>query len=658
MSGETRDDLDDYVAECDEHVSAARRLLLDLEATREVASADTEQIDGLFRAFHTIKGLSGMVGAKVAEDAAHRLEAYLGAVRKGQILFTDRGVDALLEGLAIIEVAVDAFRTGKDAPDLSSFADLLGQLLPDRPSAKTKACIDPASSPRPDQLSADRHAKLEAALSRGECAWRVTFTPSAALAERGVNVNNVRERLQLTGAILRAEPAPASNGGIQFTFLVVGPKDADFSSLIADGSTVEPYEGLLAAGPTGPSARAGATIVPSNLVRVDLGRLDELMRGVGELVLSRSRLEMHLARLVKHLTPGDRRELEEVSQLIERQLRDLREGIMRVRMVPVRELFSRMRLVVRDLTQQTGKEVDLVVTGEETEIDKYLVERMTEPLLHLVRNAVSHGLETTAERTGQGKSPRGRLDLRASAPGGTIVLEIEDDGRGVQVNDVFARARAAGLIAADAPVDPAAVLDLICTPGFSTRDEADRASGRGVGMDIVRRMVESVGGSLALDSKPGLGTRITARLPLTLVVAEVLTLAVGTQVYAIPRGAVREVLSIEPGSTTLLQNNELVRYRGRVLPLLWLGELLHAARPCGSFVALVIGDGAASLALGADRAIGLREVVVRALADPLVQVPGVGGATELGDGRPILILDPVGIARQGRLRIKPSTLRN
>jgi two-component system chemotaxis sensor kinase CheA len=658
VTDHAHDDLDDYVAECDEHLSAARRTLLDLEATRNVASADREQVDALFRAFHTVKGLSGMVGARAAEEVAHGLEAYLGAVRKGQVTLTERGVDVLLEGIALVETAVNAVHGGQSAPDTSAVAAQIAALLPVHPTTPNEPPASTIDSPQAGVLPPDRKAKLAAGLARGERAWQITFTPSPALAQRGINVNGVRERLQAGGTILHAEPAPIPGGGIQFTFLVIGPADFDFSAFVDDGIAVTPYEPPTASVTPLTSRQAGASLAQANLVRVDLSRLDDLMRGVGELVLSRSRLESNLARVSRYLPPGDRRELEETTQLIERQLRGLREGLMRVRMVPVRELFSRMRLVVRDLTRESDKQVDLVVMGEETEIDKFLGERMSDPLLHLVRNAVSHGLEPAAKRVASGKPARGRLTLRASAPGGTIVLEVEDDGRGIDVDAVFARARATGLIAADAPADPAAVLDLICTPGFSTRAEADRTSGRGVGMDVVRRMVEGIGGSLALHTRPGLGTRITARLPLTLVVADVLTLAVGDQLYAIPQTAVREVLPVEPGSTTILPTSELIRYRGGVLPLLRLGELFKAARPPGAFVALVVGEGAAMLALAADRAVGLREVVVRALADPLVQVPGISGATELGDGRPILILDPAGLVRQGRLRNTTAAARS
>ncbi|HUR53162.1 MAG TPA: chemotaxis protein CheW, partial [Gemmataceae bacterium] len=397
-------------------------------------------------------------------------------------------------------------------------------------------------------------------------------------------------------------------------------------------------------------APRSVSLASASLVRVDLGRLDELMRTVGELVITRARLDNGLARVAPSLPAAEGRELRETSLALERQLRDLREGVMRVRLVPIRDVFGRMRFVVRDLAHDTGREIDLHLSGENTEVDKFVVERLADPLLHLIRNAVSHGLEPPAERVVTGKPARGRIDLRAAAAGGAIVIEVEDDGRGIDPDRVFAQARAAGLVAPDAPVDPAGVLDLLCAPGFSTRDDTDRASGRGVGMDVVARAVEDLGGTLALSTVVGKGSRFTARVPLTLAIADALVVTVGGQTYAVPQTAVREVVEVGPGATTALENNELLPHRGVVLPLLRLSDVFGVPRPAGPFVALVVGDGAATVAVAADRVLGLREVVVRPLADPLVQVVGVGGATELGDGRAVLILDAAGLARYARGR--------
>jgi two-component system, chemotaxis family, sensor kinase CheA len=652
------EDFDDFVVECDEHLAAARKSLLDLESAKDLESIGRGPLDALFRAFHTIKGLSGMVGVQEAESAAHLLETYLAAAREGDVPLTEDGVDALLSGVDVIEIAVGTFRRGEKGPDIKPLAARFAALTPERankgervgdaPSIVTEAEAEEHSKAPP--LSPEKELRLEAALHRGERAWWVTFTPSPELAGRGVNVGMVRGRLQADGEIIHAEPI-ASTGGVRFRFLVAAKADAHIHNWENDGLVAEPYhQASRQETPAVVSPRPAVGTQPTNLVRVDLRRLDDLMGTVGELVLSRARLEEGLARVAGRLTTQDRRDLDETAQTIERQLRDLREEVMRVRMVPVRDLFARMRLVVRDLTRETGKELELTVHGEETEVDKFVVERLADPLLHLVRNAVSHGIERVEERTESGKQSKGRLTLRAATAGGMIVLEVEDDGRGVDPEEVFARAKSLGVVAPDAPVEAAALLDVLCTPGFSTREEADRGSGRGVGMDVVRLAMEGLGGTLTLDSRPGVGSRFTTRLPLTLAIADVVTVAVGAQIYAIPKTAVREVIPIEAGTTTRLENNELVRFRGRAIPLLRLGDLFGASRPAGSFVALVIGEESTALALGADRAIGLREVVVRALSDPLVQAPGVGGATELGDGRPILILDPAGLSRLARRR--------
>ena len=641
-------DLPEYVAECDEHLSAARRTLLDLEA--DPARLGRDQLDALFRAFHSLKGLSGMVGVREAEQLAHHLETYLGAVRKGHVPLTPAGVEALLDGVQAIESVIAARRDGRPPPPADALVARFAGLVPPAPETRPLASEPDAAEPAPVEspLPPDKRARLDAALRHGARAWRVRFVPSAERAAAGVTVNTVRDRLQAAGEIIHAEPAVLPGGGIAFTFLVAAPGDQFPTELAADGLAVEPYQAAgLPAGPAGPTA---APLTPTSLVRVDLGRLDDLMRTVGELVITRARLDNGLGRVAAALPARERRELEETSRTMERQLRELRDGVMRVRLVPVRDVFGRMRLVVRDLARDAGKDIDLHLAGEETEVDKFVVERLADPLLHLVRNAVSHGLEPPAERVAAGKPARGRLDLRAAAAGGAIRIEVEDDGRGIDPERVFARARAAGLVAPDAPADPAAILDLICTPGFSTRETPDRASGRGVGMDVVRRAVEELGGSLSLSTRPGAGTRFTARLPLTLAIADALILRVAGGTYAVPQAAVREVIQVDPGTTVRLENNELVRHHGGILPLVRLSDVLGGDRPAGPFPALVAGEGGGSVALGADRVLGLREIVVRPLADPLVQVPGLAGATELGDGRPVLIIDPVGLARYARAR--------
>ncbi len=276
---------------------------------------------------------------------------------------------------------------------------------------------------------------------------------------------------------------------------------------------------------------------------------------------------------------------------------------------------------------------------------------MTDPLLHLVRNAISHGIESCADRLQAGKPAAATISLRAVAHGETIMIEVEDDGRGIDLAEVTRRARAGGLIPRNAEVDESNMLDTIRLPHFSTRDEADRGSGRGVGMAIVKTAVEQLGGSLGVETRLGLGTRFHVQLPLTLAIADALLVQVGTQRYAVPQAAVREVASLVGARLSNLENSEVMSHRGAVVPLVRLAKLFHVpsaaeTRACVLFV----GEGARAIAIVVDQVLGLHEVVVRPLADPLVRTPGLSGATELGDGRAVLILDVLAIGRLARRR--------
>jgi two-component system chemotaxis sensor kinase CheA len=336
--------------------------------------------------------------------------------------------------------------------------------------------------------------------------------------------------------------------------------------------------------------------------------------------------------------------LAETNVVMERQLRQLREGVTRIRLVPVGEVFERLRFTARDAIRESGKQVRLVFHGQSTEIDKVVVDRMLEPLLHLVRNAVSHGIEPPGARTAAGKPAEGVLTLRAHASGDRIRIVVEDDGAGIDVAAVATRARERGLLAADTPLTDEHLLDVLCLPGFSTRDEADRTSGRGVGMDVVRSAVRALSGELSVESVAGRGTCFTIELPLTLMILDALLVDVGGQQMAVPQPALREVMQADVASIVTFENNEVVRYRDGVLPIVHLARLFgFPASNAAKCYLLVVGSEASPMGLRVDRLIGLREIVVHPVADPLVAMPGVAGATDLGNGRVSLILDPVAL---------------
>jgi two-component system chemotaxis sensor kinase CheA len=292
--------------------------------------------------------------------------------------------------------------------------------------------------------------------------------------------------------------------------------------------------------------------------------------------------------------------------------------------VPVGEIFRRMPFVVRDLARSMGKRVELQLLGQGTEIDKYVIERMMDPVLHLVRNSVTHGIETPEERIAAGKSPEGILTLSASTAGDVVTIEIADDGRGIDAEAVAARARSVG-IPVPAQLDAAALLAIICSPGFSTREESDRGAGRGVGMGVVKTTAEQLSGTVSLETQPGAGTRFTISLPLTLAITDALIVRVGSETFAVPQGAVREVLEVSESAVNAFERHEMIPYRDGALPIVRLARLFgidSASRP-DRFHLFVVGYSSNAVGVVVDRIIGQREVVVRSSAGPRVRGGGI-----------------------------------
>ena len=659
------DFLDDYFAECDEHLFGARRLLLALETSIGRADINRTVLDELFRHFHSLKGISGMVEVRAAEELAHRLEDYLRALRAGDVGLTREGLDALFDGMQTLEQVIAARRAGAPTPPIDAIGARIAGIVPSGAA--------PGRAPREPALSMPEMTDL--------AQWRITFMPTRELVERGVRVDSIRQRLSAAGRIVSAMPRVTGDGAIAFDFVFAGPIDEPVANAWRDdGMTIERVDASSLDVPFGAAARDGAaldaaagerfaasgpmndaneplfppaaaSVAPSHVVRVDLTRLDELMRNVGDLVISRARLSDSLARVERRVPAGDWRAIQENAVAIDRQLRTLREGIMRVRLVPVGEIFRRMPFVVRDLARETGKRVRLELQGQATEIDKFLIERMMDPVLHLVRNAVSHGIETAEERVAAGKRPEGTIVLSASTAGEVVRIEIADDGRGIDAHAVAVRAQAAGLAIPAGEPDAATLLALICAPGFSTREESDRASGRGVGMAVVKATVEELSGTLSLDSRAGQGTRFVVDLPVTLAITDALIAKVGAETFAVPQGAVREVVEVPAGQLLQVERNEMMPYRGGALPIVRLSRLFGIVESGRERRHLfVIGSGTGALGILVDRIVGQREVVVRAIVDPLARVEGISGATDLGDGHVVLILDPAVLVRKMRER--------
>jgi two-component system, chemotaxis family, sensor kinase CheA len=620
--------LDDYFAEAEEHLTSARTSILSIETAGPNKEIDGNTLDELLRNFHSLKGLSAMVGLEEATQLAHHIEDYLKELKRPNTGISADGIERVVAGIAAIEQVLEAKRKSEEPPDTSVALLHL------------------------EAVAEELRTQPDSSIKRDVSTWRFLFKSSAELAKQGFTVNSVREELRKIGKVIKASPQVLSDGQLAFEFFVAAkvPESA-FEKLrsycveyerIADetvASALPKSDGVVESSPS----RVG----PESIIRVEMTRLDDLMRVVGELVISRFRLDEGL----RTASDGSSRweGLEEINSSMERQLRELREGVMRIRMVPIGQVFERMRLVVRGLERELNKRVELRIEGHTTEIDKMVVEKMMDPLLHLVRNALSHGLESPKERATAGKPEKGVLRLSANAAGDTVILEAEDDGRGMDIEKITSRAKELGLIRDKEPLDSKRILDIISAPGFTTRDEADLASGRGIGMAAVRAAVGELGGSLTMTTRQGEGTRFTIRLPLTLMIADSLMITASNQRFAIPQTAVSEVLSVDSSAIKVLENNEVISFRGAVLPIVRLTRVFRLSAPKQERLhVLVIANGGSPTGLAVDRIDGQREIVVRTITDPLLRVPGIVGATELGDGRPVLILDPHSVIEAAR----------
>ncbi|MCT7959955.1 chemotaxis protein CheA [Laspinema sp. D1] len=722
-----KDFLEDYFAECEDHLTVVRRELLEIEPFVGKAGIERSVLNELFRSFHSLKGLSGMVGVKEAEELAHEMESYLRVLRDQEVILSPEGFDALLGGTKGLEQTIAAHRDQKPSPDISPIVAALKAVTPQTEKAGAGEQSAPVA---PLQLKAEDISRLQRATETpGVQAWHFIFTPTTQLSTNGINVNKIRDRLQSLGELIYAAPRMTPDGKIAFDFLLVNALNPNtFIGWENDGLTWVPYSpdenhppsgkspnptvpqspenaplhepDPVSPSPPQPAPISAPTAAPlisqsSNVVRVDLPKLDELMRIMGDLVITRSRLSNQLTHLQEQLPVNHLRPLVEINQILERQLRDLREGVMRVRLVPIGEIFARMQFVVRDLVRETPKQVQVELSGQETEIDKFVVERMMDPLLHLVRNAVSHGLETIEERLQAGKPTTGKIALRAKTCGEMVIIEVEDDGRGINAPQILQKASSQNLLPQrphplmnPQPDDPTTLLEILCTPGFSTREVADLASGRGVGMAIVKNTLQELGGTLTLETHTGQGSKFIIELPLTLAIADVLLLSLGPETYAISASSVREAIALPAEAITVFEQTLMIPYRGKIIPLLRLESLFNliptestpsdppvspdstasaptpSSPPSALFTGIppqhaasytraiasnwrvvIVSSGPNTVGIAVDRIIGQREIVVRPLNDPLVQVLGISGATEIGDGRVILILDAPALMR-------------
>ena len=658
-----REFLDAYLAEVDEHLATANDRLLAVEAATKGGGSDPRAVRDALRALHTIKGLSAMVGVEGIVTIAHHAENVLRGVDQGGGKMAPAALEALFDAMRAIRERLASVGQGGEAAaapaDLVAALDGLANAAEPSGGGKPLARsldLDPAVAAK---LAPFERAQLLDAPALGKRAVRVDFTPSSARANEGLTITAVRERVGALGDIVKVVPlavaeSAAAPGGLRFAMLIV--TSADDASLAA-AAACDPAEVKTLAAAAGGEGADEAEPLPAEIdeptiaersLRVDAARVDDALEALSNVLVTRARLARAAAALRAAGAPT--RDLDDVLDQSSRQLRDLRAAILRLRMIPVAGLLGRLPLVTRGLRRGTGKQVRLVTDGGGAEVDKTVAERLFPALVHLLRNAIDHGIESPEERAQAGKPAEGIIEVTCTMhTNRQLSIRVADDGRGI---DRVAVERAAGAALPNAE----ALLHAIARPGLSTRREATTTSGRGFGMDIAWKVVvDQLGGEMTLESEPGRGTAFTLRVPLTVAILDAFTIECGDDTFAVPVSTVEQIIEIDPSRITRAPGVALVQHRGEALPLVALAEALGRGEGTSRH-ALVVRRGRGLVAFGLDRVTGQREAVVRPLTDPLVQVPGVAGATDFGDGRATLVLDLPALAAVYADRRAPALL--
>ncbi len=616
--------LDLYLAESQEHLRELNRSLLELEQ-----GGGGDAVARAFRAAHTLKGMSATMGFGGVTELAHGLEDRLADVRDGRSPVDSALVDELLAAADALEQAVGTVVVAEGvaivgAPHVASGAAGAHEPSPTPAGIPHTHAAPPAGTGLIAAVAVSRESSFPAA--------------RALIARR-----NVAAVADVLGAD-PAEPGPDFRGELRL-FLAAG---ADVRAVEAAARAAGEIESVVVAEPVSLTGAASATVqaAPGRVasprarhVRVELGRLDELADAIGEL----SVLTIRLSELVEAADlVGLREELERTTALVD----GLRETALTMRMVPVGDIFDRFPRLVRDAARALGKDVEFIVEGREIEVDRSVIDALADPLVHLLRNAVDHGIEAPASRVAAGKPPRGRVLLRAFRERASVRILVEDDGAGIDAPRVARQAVALGLLGEDdpAPTTGDALLRVLARPGFSTATEVTEVSGRGVGLDIIVATLRAVGGSLELRTSPGQGSTFAMRLPISLAVAAALRVRVGGENYAVPMTHVREAVELQDGGLARVLGKEVLRLRGEAIPLLRLSELLGVPGERRRETAAVIAEvGDRRAALAVDELVGREQVVVKPFDPAAGMLPVFSGVTMLADGRPALVLDPMNV---------------
>lgn len=632
------DVLEYFGPEAAEHLETMTASLLDMEQS----GASQAGLATLFRAAHTLKGAAYTVGCRVVGDLAHQVEDLLAAVREERVAFSPECVDAVLGGIDALRLMLGQAE-GRSAELSGTVARAVGALraltpvadaspgdaipIPEvLPVGKVESPAESSEERGAEPRSRQMRTRIRVALDRLDSLMALVgelVIARSRLDQRLLQLERVDEALHFN----RARMSQA-----------VGEFERKY--LYRQVSAVKPGRELL--GAPVEDVRPVADV----FAELEFDRYDDfniLARSLGEISTDLAELQSQTAGLIRSIR-GDTGQIQQLTG-------QLRNEVTRTRMVPIGTLFARFSRQVREAARAGGRVVALEASGEAVEVDTRIIEQLSDPLLHLVRNAIAHGLEDEAERRALGKSPHGALALRAAQRGGFVYVEVEDDGRGIDAEAIRGQAVAQGLLQGEAAsaLSPGDVLNLIFLPGFSTAGRVTADSGRGVGLDVVRTNISRLNGEIQVETEVGVGTRFTLKLPLTVLISDALMARVGTEILAVPLNAVQHILSVAPGMIQTVGRTEMIELEGHRLELFGMDRLLGlpASERSGELAVLVLRSSGRAFAVHVDELLGKEEVVIKHLGDFLADVGPFAGATISGEGRVILLVDPNKLLERG-----------
>jgi len=643
-----------FFEEAGENLANMESMLVEID----VDSVSDEELNAIFRVAHSIKGGAATFGFADVAELTHELETLLDRLRRNELKLRREMVDLLLEAGDVLKLLLARYQgSGEGRPDTAALVARVKQLATGHLSAvvgdgrrRVRVRVGPLAEP----ATADGLAELFRDIPslgtlepldggkaiEGYRTFKVrTNSPDEELIEL-FSFHVAREQVAITpfdAAPVRAG-GPVVHEGEGFGFFVDPATLPAAQAAAQEARNAEPK-------PRAEKSQGGN--LESSTLRVSVQKVDQLINLVGELVITQAMLTQQ----AKTLDPVQYQTLLAGVTDLERNTRSLQESVMSIRMIPMAFVFNRFPRMLRDLAARLGKDIELKTVGEATELDKGLIEKIIDPLTHLLRNSADHGIEAPAARSAAGKSPTGTITLSAAHQGGSILIEVRDDGAGLKRARILAKAKERGLAVRDEMSD-AEVWALIWEPGFSTADQVSDVSGRGVGMDVVRKNIAALGGSVELDSAEGYGTRVSVRLPLTLAIMDGMSIRVGAETYILPLASVVESFQVESKTIqTIGSTGRVVRVREEYMPVVALDEVFSVPRDgseAGCEIMVIVEAEGARTALLVDELLGQHQVVVKNLEANYRRVAGVSGATILGDGRVALIIDVASLVKRTR----------